>query len=157
MGSQHLQVIGNSSSWQTRPFKWLQTLKLRNYSVDCQCQRPSAVSYDCVRTGIPRETSHRRQRGSWQSLTSMHACVQVLLAIYFFLAGCVVSQSRMLWVMPAASAVFACILACVSAASTLLSSSYRCALLLDGSPPSRIPSHTYACSPCACVCTANTV
>ncbi|EIE24233.1 cyclopropane fatty acid synthase [Coccomyxa subellipsoidea C-169] len=50
---------------------------------------------------------------------------QVLLAIYFFLAGCVVSQSRMLWVMPAASAVFACILACVSAASTLLFSSYR--------------------------------
>ncbi|BDA46075.1 probable cyclopropane-fatty-acyl-phospholipid synthase at C-terminar half [Coccomyxa sp. Obi] len=50
---------------------------------------------------------------------------QVLLAIYFFLAGCVVSQSRMLWVMPAASAVFACILATVAAASSLLSSSYR--------------------------------
>jgi hypothetical protein len=52
----------------------------------------------------------------------------VLLAIYFFLAGCVVSQSRMLWVMPAASAVFACILASIAAASSLLSSAYRCTI-----------------------------
>jgi hypothetical protein len=49
----------------------------------------------------------------------------VLLAIYFFLAGCVVSQNRMLWVMPAASAVFACLLALTAAVSSLLSSSYR--------------------------------
>lgn len=60
-------------------------------------------------------------------VTSDHGKVQVLLAIYFFLAGCVVSQSRMLWVMPAASAVFACIMATVAAASSLLSSSYRSA------------------------------
>ncbi len=50
---------------------------------------------------------------------------QVLLAVYFFLAGCVVSQSRMLWVMPAASALFACALALTAVASSALSSSYR--------------------------------
>lgn len=66
------------------------------------------------------------QSGADKSLMSM--CAQVLLAIYFFLAGCVVSQSRMLWVMPAASAVFACILASVAAASSLLSSAYRCTI-----------------------------
>ena len=63
---------------------------------------------------------------------------QVLLAIYFFLAGCVVSQSRMLWVMPAASAVFACALAVTAATSSALSSSYRC----GGS------HHQYVCKPC---------
>ena len=31
-------------------------------------------------------------------------CLQVLLAVYFFLAGIAVSQSRLLWVMPLASA-----------------------------------------------------
>lgn len=51
--------------------------------------------------------------------------MQVLLAIYFFLAGCVVSQNRMLWVMPAASTIFACLLALTAALSSLLSSSYR--------------------------------
>ena len=50
---------------------------------------------------------------------------QVLLAVYFFLAGCVVSQSRTLWVMPAASAVFACALALTAGASSALSSTYR--------------------------------
>ena len=54
----------------------------------------------------------------------------MLLAIYFFLAGCVVSQSRMLWVMPAASAVFACVLALTAVASSALSSSYRWACWL---------------------------
>ena len=54
----------------------------------------------------------------------------MLLAIYFFLAGCVVSQSRMLWVMPAASAVFACALALTAVASSALSSSYRWARMI---------------------------
>ena len=46
--------------------------------------------------------------------------VQVLLAVYFFLAGCIVSQSRMMWVVPAASAFFACLFAAVSHASSML-------------------------------------
>lgn len=49
----------------------------------------------------------------------------MLLAVYFFLAGCIVSQSRMMWVAPAASALFACLFAAVSHASSMLSSTYR--------------------------------
>ena len=56
----------------------------------------------------------------------------MLLAVYFFLAGCIVSQSRMMWVAPAASAFFACLFAAVSHASSMLSSTYR-------QEPSKIP------------------
>ena len=69
---------------------------------------------------ITRGTEHAKRMRQGCALPA-----QVLLAIYFFLAGCVVSQSRMLWVMPAASAVFACALALTAAASSALSSSYR--------------------------------
>ena len=53
------------------------------------------------------------------------ASLQVLLALYFFLAGCMVSQSRMMWVVPAASALFAALFAAVSHASDVLSSLFR--------------------------------
>ena len=57
------------------------------------------------------------------------ACAQVLLALYFFLAGCMVSQSRLMWVVPAASASFALLFAAISHASSMLSSTFRCARL----------------------------
>ncbi|KAK9821949.1 hypothetical protein WJX81_001503 [Elliptochloris bilobata] len=50
---------------------------------------------------------------------------QVLLAIYFFLAGWLLSQSRRLWIMPAASAVFAVIWAGADAACSALLAMYR--------------------------------
>lgn len=52
----------------------------------------------------------------------------MLLALYFFLAGCMVSQNRMMWVVPAASALFACLFAMVLHGSSMLSSTYRQAL-----------------------------
>ena len=52
--------------------------------------------------------------------------MQVLLAIYFFLAGWLLSQSRRLWIMPAASAVFALIWALTDAACAALLTTYRC-------------------------------
>lgn len=56
---------------------------------------------------------------------------QVLMAIYFFLAGWLLSQSRRLWIMPAASAVFAVIWALTDAACTALLKTYRCAAAMS--------------------------
>lgn len=55
--------------------------------------------------------------------------LQALLAIYFFLAGWLLSQSRRLWVMPAASAGFAAAWAATDAALAALLAAYRCAPL----------------------------
>lgn len=51
---------------------------------------------------------------------------QVLLAIYFFLAGWLLSQSRRLWIMPATSAVFALVWAAADAACSALPPKFRC-------------------------------
>lgn len=73
-------------------------------------------------------------------LRQVPACAQVLLALYFFLAGCMVSQSRLMWVVPAASASFALLFAAVSHASSMLSSTFRCARLTpEQTPPCPVP------------------
>ena len=69
--------------------------------------------------------SHCEAEGARLRQTLWTPYLQVLLAVYFFLAGCIVNQSRMMWVAPAASASFACLFAAVSHASNMLSSSYR--------------------------------
>ena len=81
--------------------------------------------------GVNSKSSICSRRGPQHAygLRQVPACVQVLLALYFFLAGCMVSQSRLMWVVPAASASFALLFATVSHASGMLSSTFRCAKL----------------------------
>ena len=51
--------------------------------------------------------------------------LQVLLAIYFFLAGVAVSQGRLLWLIPLASISCAGLLGCFALLLRPLSASYR--------------------------------
>ena len=106
---------------------------------------PSALSEACclsecchiLKDSCYSQVMHQHAYG----LRQVPACAQVLLALYFFLAGCMVSQSRLMWLVPAASASFALLFAAVSHASSMLSSTFRCARLTPWkrlSPPSAL-------------------